>query len=378
MSFLFSARLDESFMQFLEYEFTEKQSDALIAFALAYFLIFELLIYQDYNTVIYYWIQGIAIGKTAVKCFACDTREFLAKKANGWECGNCMLVNEYRNGLSTPEIHSCSRSDYCQICRENKDKLNNYVRNRKNGNRSLTWRFCSTCLHNQQVIVSLMANYHPPRGQSFEQYRRRILKRHPLSCSSCDQKVDLEIARINSKFKKDIFLERLQISKLQAHESKSSYVNRWQKTIKFILLILEKIVLMSKVTLQVVVIVLCIRSLSDPIHSIPFQITMYFSILPVLLYLLHTIQHGTSFKDAIPFGSLSWQLYLSNVIQRFSIFQIPVTILAISWLFISIVVDMRRLDWAEIYENVRANREYYDAKEEPITPISIVNSLSLN
>ena len=167
------------------------------------------------------------------ECFGCQTRRLTREN---FECSECKTMNEFDPSIGkyVPQIHNCQNQKFCSTCRNNEKKVSPTTHGIED-----SVIFCSTCLHNQLVVVALMANG-VPENVSEAIFRNRVLKRHPIQCSECELKIESRINNLNLKFKKQIFDSRLRGSKIRAHDIESNAIEFWK--LKAVLKLFEFVV----------------------------------------------------------------------------------------------------------------------------------------
>ncbi|KAG9724735.1 hypothetical protein KCU80_g20837, partial [Aureobasidium melanogenum] len=84
--------------------------------------------------------------------------------------------------------------------------------------------FCKTCLKNQQMVTTLLAEYLPaeshPQYQKYEaeypQYRKDLERRFPQVCPKCAPRIEQHLKRTNYVAKADFLTRNLERSKAHA------------------------------------------------------------------------------------------------------------------------------------------------------------------
>jgi hypothetical protein len=151
-------------------------------------------------------------------CFGCGSL-YILKDSSTWTCNDCGTINKYdrKTNHSYPKIHDCINTDYCDFCVSNNRKTLKYTRKRQINSKTFS-DFCSTCLHNQKVVITLLSN-DPPKNSSYRLFKQKILQRHPIVCQACSLKVNMHLDKLNINFKKEALNSRLHFSKTQAHNT---------------------------------------------------------------------------------------------------------------------------------------------------------------
>lgn len=174
----------------------------------------------------------ICFGRRRACCFACGAYTVISMTSLGtsgisfadaqpndlWYCAKCESMNSLKTG--TIVEHRCKVLGYCPICNEKKAKsvFNSSPKQHLQKSHGRNNGFCTTCLHNQQIFISALAN-DPPRGMDFETFKRKLLSRHPITCNSCEIMARQRIEKVNSKFKKNVLFDRLMASKQKSHDN---------------------------------------------------------------------------------------------------------------------------------------------------------------
>ncbi|KAK9718094.1 hypothetical protein K7432_005755 [Basidiobolus ranarum] len=101
--------------------------------------------------------------------------------------------------------------------------------------------FCSECVNNQNLVISLLGSYIPADDDpdfeyamaTFDTYRKRIEANYPVVCSECEEKVTSELNQKNYQMKARVFGEALKTS--NSHEIKEVLTLRFPNVLRWLL-----------------------------------------------------------------------------------------------------------------------------------------------
>lgn len=107
------------------------------------------------------------------RCFGCSS--LTHSPTNYWNCKNCHSQN-FKN-ITNPHPETCISS--------NASLYSSYTASLNSGSTlNSSNPFCSICLHNQHLVINLLA-----QESSFSN-RDSIMKRHPILCQKCEPKAN--------------------------------------------------------------------------------------------------------------------------------------------------------------------------------------------
>lgn len=132
--------------------------------------------------------------KTRLECFGCSVRTSkptatLHRDRMIWKCKLCstsnIFVKKTNSSEPTPAQMLALRSTPVFAIQNEHRKSNLNV-------------FCLLCKHNQTLVINLLAQFDPTSGITADNYKRRLMARHPPACKSCLLK-SMEVIRVNNR-----------------------------------------------------------------------------------------------------------------------------------------------------------------------------------